>query len=253
MPPPLRALLAAAAVVAVGCGSGFDEQKETARPLKVAHALGESKVPGQAKRPLALSDGGLDAILALGVRPVGALLPGGALPAYLARRGAGTEVKPPLVAAHLLGVEVLDPDLILGAKKTQGRLYERLSEIAPTVLSDVPAKTDWKLDLRLFGEALGRTNQAEGLLTGWDETAARARHALRGVRTRKVAVVGADRRGAATPESFAGRVVTDAGLEPTGMKTADVVLRVHDSAWWRGDGVLAARTALADLRRRLLR
>ena len=159
----IRVLLAVAALLAAGCGSGFDEERETAKPLKVAHASGESKVPGQAERPLALTDGALDAILALGEQPVAALLPGGRAPAYLRRDGV--EVRPPLVGAHLLRVEVIDPDVILGSKAVQGRLYERLSEIAPTVFSEGGIAANWKLDLRLFGEALGRTNDAEALLT----------------------------------------------------------------------------------------
>ena len=77
MPRPIRAPpRPRPPCVAAGCGSGFDEERETAKPLKVAHAVGESKVPGQAERPLALTDGALDAILALRDRPVAALLPG---------------------------------------------------------------------------------------------------------------------------------------------------------------------------------
>ena len=89
-----------AALVAAGCGTGFDEERENAKPLKVAHASGESKVPGLAKRPLALTDGALDAILALHEQPVAALLPGGRAPAYLRRDGV--EVRRPLVGAHML-------------------------------------------------------------------------------------------------------------------------------------------------------
>ena len=37
---------------------------------------------------------------------------------------------------------------------------------------------DWKLNLRLHGEALGRTNDAEKLLIDWDNRAARVRKAF---------------------------------------------------------------------------
>ena len=268
------ALLAASVFVAAGCGTGFDEERETVRPLKVAHALGESKVPGQGKRPLALTDGALDAVLALRQEAVAALLPGGRVPGYL--RGRGVDVRPPLRASRLLGVEVIDPDVILGSKEAQGPLYERLSEIAPTVMSEGGTAANWKLDLRLFGEALGRTNDAEALLDRWDRTAARARSRLRSAARMRVAVVRVVPGGlrVARPEAFPGKVLADAGLEPAGERQgADVVLVsqapgvhvsldrlglskaivVDDRLWWEGDGVLAARAALGEFERVLPR
>ena len=38
MPRPLRAFLASLALLAAGCGAGFDETRENAKPLKVSHA-----------------------------------------------------------------------------------------------------------------------------------------------------------------------------------------------------------------------
>jgi len=260
--------LVALALLAAGCGSGFDEGRENAKPLKVGHASGESKVPGQAEHPLALTDGALDAILALHVEPAAALLPGGRAPGYLRR--PGLRVEPELVARHILGVEVIDPDVILGSKAVQGRLYERLSEIAPTVMSEGGAAANWKLDLRLFGEALGHTNEAEALLSGWDRTAAAARRRLRPLAGTRVAVVRVQRARLrlARPEAFPGKVLSDAGLVPAEERRgADLVLVsrapgvptslarlglrkaivVDDRLWWGGDGLLAARAATREL------
>src|SRR5918997_4127332 len=77
-------LLAAVAALALGCQeSGFDERKETARPLKVQHVMGESKVPGQTERVATLTLDSLDDTLALRVRPGRAAVPPPALPGYL--------------------------------------------------------------------------------------------------------------------------------------------------------------------------
>ena len=47
---PFAVLAIALATSVAGCQeSGFDESKETVRPLKVQHVLGETKVPGQAR------------------------------------------------------------------------------------------------------------------------------------------------------------------------------------------------------------
>ena len=64
-----RILIALALVGALtGCQeSGFDESRETQRPLKVQHAMDEltgTKVPGQAERPLTLTSDTLGDTLA---------------------------------------------------------------------------------------------------------------------------------------------------------------------------------------------
>ena len=272
MPRPLRTSLVVIALVAAGCGTGFDESRENEKPLKVAHAAGESKVPGQAEFPLALTDGALDAILALRDEPVAALLPGARAPFYLRR--PGLRVERPLLAQHLLRVKVLDPDVILGTKSLQGPLWERLSKIAPTVMTEGGTAANWKIDLRLYGEALGRTNDAEALLARWDAVAAAARERLRRFEGTRVAVVRIlpGRTRLARPESFPGKVVADAGLVPAEERRgADVVLVsrapgvratpasvglrkaavIDDRLWWNGDGPLAARAAMRELERAL--
>jgi iron complex transport system substrate-binding protein len=208
-------LLAGLAVLALGCQeSGFDERKETARPLKVQHAMGETKVPGQAKHPVTLTTDALDDTLALGVRPRSAALPGSRLPGYLRSRARGVEATPAATRFHLAAVKAANPDVILGSKEKQRALYRRLKRIAPTVMSE-GGGGQWKLNLRLHGEALGRTNDAEQLLTDWDRRTARLRRSLggRGAKT-EVSVVRVLPGGLRTAalDSFAGKVLADAGL-----------------------------------------
>ena len=89
----VRILIALALVGALaGCQeSGFDESKETQRPLKVQDAMNPltgTKVPGQAERPATLTVDALDDTLALGLRPIRAAVPGLKLPAYLRGRAS---------------------------------------------------------------------------------------------------------------------------------------------------------------------
>ena len=160
-----------------GCQeSGFDESRETQRPLKVQHALDPltgTKVPGVAERPMTLSADTLGDALALGVRPVRAALPGGRLPGLpaLGREGRGGgaadhQARPRRDGGRRAG---RDP------RHEGGRTAictTSLKRIAPTVMSE---GDDWKLNLRLHGEALGRTNDAEKLLIDWDNRAAKVR------------------------------------------------------------------------------
>ena len=237
-----RVLIALAVVAALaGCQeSGFDESKETQRPLKVQHALDPltgTKVPGLAERPMTLSADTLGDTLALGVRPVRAALPGGRLPDYLRSAARGVDVVPPLTELDLAATEAADPDVILGTKEADGDLYEELSRIAPTVMSE---GDDWKLNLRLHGEALGRTNDAERLLIDWDNRVARVKGAIGG---QKLVV------SLPQPTPFAESILTDIGVQ-LGSEGSEVI-RLRPRPEWSSGGLLAARAALADIERAL--
>jgi ABC-type Fe3+-hydroxamate transport system substrate-binding protein len=175
--------------------------------------------------------------LALGVRPVRAALPSGRLPDYLRPAAHGVEVVLPLTKLDLAATEAADPDLILGTKEGDGDLYDRLSRIAPTVMSE---GDDWKLNLRLHGEALGRTNDAEKLLIDWDNRVARVKRAI-GDRKLSVALP--------HPSPFAEGILADLGVE-SGRRGGGVI-RVPAGPEWSGGGLLAARAALSDVARAL--
>jgi iron complex transport system substrate-binding protein len=225
-------LVALCAAAIAGCQeSGFDEAKETARPLKVQHLLGESKVPGQAEAPATLSVEALDDTLALDVEPVAAGVLGAKLPSYLRSRAGGLRLleqgAPPPA----------DADLIIASAPQSRHRFAELSRVAPTVVID-EGGAQWKLNLRLVGEALGRTNDAEALLTRYDQQLARVRNGLPD--DAKVAGRFAD-------DSFAAAVLADAGVElvPRGQAGATLT----GSVWSAPGGALAARAALADLQR----
>jgi iron complex transport system substrate-binding protein len=248
VPRVLLPLLAALAVLAIGCQeSGFNERKETEKPLKVQHALGETKVPGQATEPLTLTVDALDDTLALKVPPGRAAVPDAKLPAYLRAAGRGVSLMAPVTASDLAAVDAVHPDLILGSADRQRKLYDDLSRIAPTVMTD-GGGGQWKLNLRLLGEALGRTNDAEQLLTEYDREAAEARQAISGRPTVAVARMTADGLRFAPRDSFAGTILADAGVKQVRGSGADVTVRGDEQVWWGAGGALAARAALDELR-----
>jgi iron complex transport system substrate-binding protein len=177
----LIALLLAS--VPAGCQLGEDDPPTDPRlrkPLKVQHAMGERRVPFLARRPVTLDPPELEAALALGVTPVGSTswLPDGRFPSYIPARdvekveplGLPDEVEPAAVAA-------LRPDVVIGNDAYQQDLHAELDEFVPTVMSGVPI-SEWKSDLRFFGESLGRGDRAERLLLDYDRRAALVREAL---------------------------------------------------------------------------
>ena len=242
-------LIALAVVAALaGCQeSGFDESRETQRPLKVQHALDPltgTKVPGVAEHPMTLSADTLGDALALGVRPVRAALPGGRVPDYLRSEAKGVEVVPPLTELDLAATEAADPDVILGTKEGEGDLYASLKRIAPTVMSE---GDNWKLNLRLHGEALGRTNDAEKLLIDWDIRVARVRDAIGGRNLSVMLIRPND--APASPGALGESVLGDLGIEPG--QHGERLLRIATGPQWAAGGLLAARAALADVERAL--
>jgi ABC-type Fe3+-hydroxamate transport system substrate-binding protein len=234
----LIALVLAGALA--GCQeSGFDESRETQRPLKVQHVMDPltgTKVPGQAERPLTLTADALGDSLALGVRPVGAAY----VPPFLEKQARGIDIVRPDGPVEM---EATDPDVILGSKELQGDEYDELSRIAPTVMTE---GEDWKLNLRLHGEALGRTNDAEELLIDWDNRVAKVKRAFRG---RRVSIVLSSKPSIAEislePGSVAGSILSDLGMRQGGR--GEVVLHIAGGQQWVNGGVLAARAALQDV------
>jgi len=235
----VRALIALALVAALaGCQeSGFDESKETQRPLKVQDAmnpLNGTKVPGQAEHPATLTVDSLGDTLALGLKPVAAPR----VPAYM--RAAARDVKTVSVSDPA-AIEATEPDVILGAKEEQAAEYDALMKIAPTILTD---GDDWKLNLREHSEALGRTNDSEELLIDWDNRLGKVKRALKG---RKVSV---ELSGGRSPGAVGKMVLADLGIK-AGAGGGQVLHIKAGPEWTEAGGLLGARAALADVARAL--
>jgi ABC-type Fe3+-hydroxamate transport system substrate-binding protein len=185
---------------------------------------------------MTLTDDALGDTLALGVEPVRAALPQARVPGYMRSAARGVEVVAALTKLDLPATEALDPDLILGSKEAQSDLYDDLSKIAPTVMSE---GDDWKLTLRLHGEALGRTNDSEALLIDWDNRLARVRKAIG---SRKFSLV---LTGGKAPGPVGESVLVDLGI--AGGSGGQEVIRMRGGPEWSSGGLLAARAVLADV------
>lgn len=208
---PLAVALTALAALS---GCAVHEKDESASSLKVAHASGETRVPARADRVVSLSPDSLDTALALGVKPVGAAtFADGHLPTYLSSRARGIEKTGTYPKPFLNAIDFVGPDLILGEQDLQKRYFGRLSKIASTVMT-ADRGNSFEVNTRLFGEAMGRTDQAEALLTKYDRITAVVRKRLASLRGRRVSIVRIlpDRIEPAGARSFAGVIVGQAGL-----------------------------------------
>lgn len=177
------ALLAGCSTGAVGgaedSGAATDVDREGEFPRTITHAYGQTEITEAPQRVATISWVNADVSLALGVVPVG--MPrnsfganangstdwfdaeleavGGSMPElYSETDGINTEA-----------IAALQPDLILGAYSGMTEEeYQTLSKIAPTIAmpeGDVAFGTAWQDSTRLIGEALGRSDRAEELIT----------------------------------------------------------------------------------------
>jgi iron complex transport system substrate-binding protein len=157
-----------AATPAPAAGSGSAETRS------VTHARGTAKVPESPARVVTLEPLELDTAVAVGITPVGAAVAGNVtkLPAYLGVTDVtpvGTVPEPDLEA-----IAALKPDLILGTESRHSDLFDQLDAIAPTVF--IASQADpWRDNAKLIGEALGREDEVEDLLTDVDDDCARIR------------------------------------------------------------------------------
>ncbi|NRQ33305.1 iron-siderophore ABC transporter substrate-binding protein [Nonomuraea sp. NN258] len=176
---PLRVLVAAFLMAGVAaCGSTQPAATGGEAPFRtIKHAMGETRIPTQPKRIVALDQSFVDAVLTLETEVVGYTTYRAIddkLPDYLgtvlSTYGKNATAVGTLEAPSLEKVQALKPDLIVSAKVRHEALYEKLSKIAPTVFSETTGAI-WKDNLRLMGQALGKEQLADTKIKAFEERA----------------------------------------------------------------------------------
>lgn len=177
------AALVVAAVMATACGadttseSAGDADRPSsagAYPVTIDHAYGSARIADAPERAVSVGYTDHDTMLALGVKPV-------AVREFFGEQPEATwpwaqdelgDAKPAVLPVGELNFErvaSLRPDLIVGLSSgmTEDE-YKRLSQMAPTVARPaqyVDYGVPWQDQTRVIGRALGRSAQAEKLVT----------------------------------------------------------------------------------------
>ncbi|GAA3441772.1 ABC transporter substrate-binding protein [Planomonospora venezuelensis] len=156
----------------------------TGYPRTVKHAMGETQIPAQPKRVVALDQSFVDAVLTLDTEVVGYTVYRGIdekLPEYLAPvmdQAQNIKVVGTLEAPSLEQIIALKPDLIVSAKVRHEALYDKLAQIAPTVFSETTGAI-WKENLRLMGQALGKEALADERIKAYEDRAAKVGESIK--------------------------------------------------------------------------
>lgn len=219
-------------------------------PRRVRHAMGDTAVEAVPKRVVVLDNSDLEAVVALGVVPVGIPEYGGdGLPSYFDPtwvEGAADvgEVTEP----NLEAIAALRPDLITGNKVRHADLYDKLTQIAPTVFSEYLGVA-WKENLLLFADALGREEEAAEAEGRYRRRLAEVKAALPDPRpVASVVRVRPDEVRLYRRASFSGIVLTDLGFtRAESQNVDDAVLKISPEQLDRGDAETIFTALDADL------
>ncbi|KAF0995428.1 ABC transporter substrate-binding protein [Geobacillus sp. TFV-3] len=162
-------------------GCGGKQEETTAKPTEnngvkaeasytVVHAMGTVEIKGTPKRVVILTNEGTEALLALGVKPVGAVKSWTGDPWY-------DHIKDKMDGVKELGLEsepnveaiaALKPDLIIGNKMRHEKIYEQLNQIAPTVFSET-LRGKWKDNFLLYAKAVNKEEKGKQVIAEYDK------------------------------------------------------------------------------------
>nr|WP_228461759.1 iron-siderophore ABC transporter substrate-binding protein [Gordonia spumicola] len=161
------------AFAATACGASDSDEAGGDDPYTVTHAMGTTELSGVPKRIVVLDSPHLDALIALGITPVGApeIGKGRGFPSYLADKMHDVAPVGYIAEPNVDAIANLAPDLIIGSKVRHEALYKELSAIAPTVFS-ADTGTNWHEQAELTAAAVNQSAKMKELLAGVDARAA---------------------------------------------------------------------------------
>lgn len=236
------AIIAVLVLAATGCSNPVGEEEAEGPTRSVSHARGTTEVPLAPQRVVVLDTGELDSVLALGVTPVGAVRAEEATgpQGYLAEQAKGIEPVGTIQEPNLEAIAALQPDLILSNSVRHDAIFDQLSGIAPTVFAASVGKT-WKENFRLAGEALGKPQEADRLLAGYQDKAEQVGATFRDPARVRVSMVRFMANGIRLygEGSFIGTILADAGFaRPDIARTQETFVRISPEQLSSADGDL---------------
>lgn len=164
------------AIMLVGCGvnSSSSDDKTSKDTIKVTDVKGEVEIPAEPQRIVDLS-GNSDILSILGYKVVGTANSDAydytKFPSYLEDTLKGAEILG-YSMQDTMDVEAvmnLEPDLIV-ISTVQEKMYDQLSEIAPTVMVKLEA-LNWKDDVKAFAKVFNKEDEANKWIADYESKA----------------------------------------------------------------------------------
>ncbi|MFF3285662.1 iron-siderophore ABC transporter substrate-binding protein [Streptomyces sp. NPDC003023] len=186
---PRVAVAAVAALTLAACGGGTEKteskpaasagsDKSAAFPVTVEHKYGSTTIDKEPKTVVTLGLSDQDAVLALGVKPAGAVDwfkedPYGKWPWAKDKWGS---TKPQIVGErdeyNIEKIAALKPDLVIaqysGMKKEQYDTLSKFTKVVAQPKEHPDYGAPWQVMTRQIGKALGKSTEADKLITDID-------------------------------------------------------------------------------------
>lgn len=169
--------LAFLSLLLAACGEADNTDKgnhavnpEGENTYTVEHAMGTTPISKQPERVVILTNEGTEALLTMGVKPVGAVRSWIGDPWYdhIEEQMEGVEVVGEESNVNIEAIAALEPDLIIGNKMRQENIYEQLKAIAPTVFAE-DLRGDWQKNFTLYSKAINKEEKGKEVLAEFED------------------------------------------------------------------------------------
>ncbi|MBY6052332.1 ABC transporter substrate-binding protein [Cytobacillus firmus] len=150
-----------------------DKEKEGTKTedtsYTIEHAMGTTKLDKAPEKVVILTNEGTEALLSMGVTPVGAVQSWTGDPWYdhIADDMKDVQVVGTESEVNVEAIAALQPDLIIGNKMRQEKIYDQLNDIAPTVFAET-LRGDWKENFELYATAINKEEEGKKGLADYD-------------------------------------------------------------------------------------
>lgn len=213
-----RAFLSLAGLTAAGLALSSCKIRQSGTRI-IKNAFGDNiVVPAGPERVAAMSEPTLDNALALGATLIGGTAGRGqsTIPNYLEDKGHGVPILGNVAQPSYGALKEAKPDLILidgTSIGTDQQILESLTAIAPLAYTGY-AGGDWRDNLRITADALNMTDEADDLVSDYNDKIKSAQRKLEKYRNKTFSIIRwqGDNASLILKELPAGRALTDLGL-----------------------------------------
>jgi iron complex transport system substrate-binding protein len=156
----------------VGCSNKKEDTATNSSTITIEDAMGKAEIPTNPKKVVVLTNEGLEALLTLGVKPVGAVT--GVTGEWYGHTKDELEGVKPLgkeTSVNIEAVAALKPDLIIGNKMRHEKIYDQLKSIAPTVFSDT-IRGAWKDNFNFYAKVLNKETEGNKAIQEYENKVA---------------------------------------------------------------------------------
>jgi iron complex transport system substrate-binding protein len=184
----------------------------------ITHSGGESCIPVEPQRIIALDQVSMEVLLALDLKPIAAIEPNivGSITSKLSKKAEGIVSLGKNSQPNIEKMVLLNPDLIIGFFISDQQ-YQLFSQIAPTVTLDY-TQSGWKKSLLQIAEITGKTAKAQTLLEEYQQRVEKLRTLVNDHLQAKTVSVSRFYAGRQFTEfrskySFPGSLLTEVGIQ----------------------------------------